>query len=488
MSTFLIITTKYLFILLMLFYTWECFSALKCRNPYKASGIFQRQNGIIFATYLLGIITIYMNQTGLEPISIIVMGGVQMCYLIVVLGIFPIIYPNINKAVLSNMCMLLTIGFIIQMRLSFEKSLTLTFEKCITQFIIVALVTMASLIVPYLMSRFEMWKSLTWIYCVVGLLLLGIVLIKGMTTDGAKLAIEILGFAFQPSEFVKIIFVFFIAGLLNKSSDFKNICISAVFAGIYMIVLVLSTDLGSALIFFMIYMFMVYVGTSKARYMIVGFGGFSAAALVAYKLFYHVQVRVEAWLDPWPIIDGKGYQITQSLFALGNGGFTGTGLFQGQPGDIPVVHKDFIFSAIGEEFGAVFAMLLILVCLSCFMAFLMTAMEQRSLFNKLVCVGLGVQYAVQVILTIGGALKMIPSTGVTLPLVSYGGSSILSTLIVFAIIQGFAIVGTASKKSVKRKMPVEGTGNVTTGNTSRTKKLEDTQEIKLSPQGKKKSK
>lgn len=488
MDTFLIIVTKYLFILLMLVYTWECFSALKCKNPYKASGIFQRQNGIIFMTYLLGIITIYLNQTSVDPVYIIILGGAQICYLIVVLGIFPIIYPNINKAILSNMCMLLTIGFIILTRLSFEENLKITFVRVVTQFIIVAIVTLATLIVPYLMSRFEMWKYLTWIYCIVGIALLGIVLVLGMTSGGAKLAISIAGFTFQPSEFVKIIFVFFIAGLLNKSTDFKNIALSAVFAGLYVIILVLSTDLGSALIFFMIYVFMVYVGTRKSRYLVIGFGGLAAASLIAYKLFYHVQVRVAAWLDPWPIIDGKGYQITQSLFALANGGFTGTGLFQGRPQDIPVVQQDFVFSAIGEEFGAVFAMLLVLVCLSCFIAFLTTAMEQISLFNKLVCVGLGVEYAVQVILTVGGALKMIPSTGVTLPLVSYGGSSILSTLIIFGIIQGLAIVGTTSKQTVRRKTPVEGTGNVTTRNTSRVRKIEQTQEIKVNPQRKKKNK
>lgn len=489
MDTFLVIVTKYLFILLMLFYTWECFSALKCHNPYKASGIFQRQNGTIFVTYILGIITIFMNQPESARISIIILGGAQLCYLIVVLGIFPIIYPNINKAVLSNMCMLLTIGFIMITRLGLDETVEkLTFEKSITQFIIVAIVTMASLIVPYLMSRFEMWKYLTWIYCIVGLALLCVVLVLGRTSGGAKLAISIGGFSFQPSEFVKIIFVFFIAGMLNKSTEFKNIALSAVFAGLYVIVLVLSTDLGSALIFFMIYLFMVYVGTRKSIYLIIGAGGFSIAAIVAHKLFYHVQVRVETWLNPWPTIDGGGYQITQSLFALGSGGLTGTGLFQGRPGDIPVVQQDMIFAAIGEEFGAVFAMLLILVCLSCFMAFLITAMEQASLFNKLVCAGLGVQYAVQVILTIGGALKMIPLTGVTLPLISYGGSSILSTLIVFAILQGLAIVGTISKKPVRRKTPVEGTGNVTTRNTAKVKKIEHTQEIKISTQGKKKSK
>lgn len=489
MDTFLVIVTKYLFILLMLFYTWECFSALRCRNPYKASGIFQRQNGTIFVTYLLGIVTIFMNQPESARISIIILGGTQLCYLIVVLGIFPIIYPNINKAVLSNMCMLLTIGFTMITRLGLDETVEkLSFEKSVTQFIIVAIITMASLIVPYLMSRFEMWKYLTWIYCVVGLALLCVVLVLGRTSYGAKLAISIGGFSFQPSEFVKIIFVFFIAGLLNKSVEFKNIVLSAVFAGLYVIVLVLSTDLGSALIFFMIYLFMVYVGTRKTRYLLIGVSGFSVAALIAYKLFSHVQVRVATWLDPWPTIDGGGYQITQSLFALGNGGLTGTGLFQGRPGDIPVVQQDMIFAAIGEEFGALFAILLILVCLSCFMAFLMTAMEQVSLFNKLVCTGLGVQYAVQVILTIGGALKMIPLTGVTLPLISYGGSSILSTLIVFAILQGLAIVGTVSKKPVRRKTPVEGTGNVTTRNTAKAKKIEHTQEIKISPQGKKKSK
>ncbi len=487
MGTFLVIVTKYLFMLLMLFYTWECFSALKCKNPYKASGIFQRQNGIIFATYLLGIVTIYLNQTVIDPVYIIILGGAQMCYLIVVLGIFPIIYPNINKAVLSNMCMLLTIGFIIITRLSLDDTVEkFSFQRGVSQFIIVVIVAMVSLIVPYLMSRFEMWKYLTWAYCIAGLVLLSIVLVFGKLSNGAKLAISLGGFSFQPSEFVKIIFVFFIAGMLNKSTKFKNICLSAVFAGIYVIVLVLSKDLGSALIFFMIYIFMVYVGTRKIRYLVAGFGGLSIASVIAFKIFTHVQVRVDTWLNPWPTINDDGYQITQSLFAFGNGGLTGTGLFQGSPGDIPVVQQDMIFAAIGEEFGAIFGMLLILVCLSCFMAFLITAMEQISLFNKLVCVGLGVEYAVQVVLTIGGSLKMIPLTGVTLPFISYGGSSMLSSLIIFAILQGLAIVGTARRKTVRRKTPVEGTKNGTRG-TAKIKKLEHTQEIKINAKREKKN-
>ena len=259
MDTFIVIVTKYLFILLMLFYTWESFSALIHTKRYQAAGIFQRQNAIIFVTYILGIVTIFMNQKDTTDVNVIILGGLQMCFLIVVLGIFPIIYPNINKGILSNMCMLLTIGFIILARLSFEKS--------VKQFIIVAVVTMLSLIVPYLMSRFNMWKSLTWIYCFVGLGLLVAVLVVGTLSRGAKLYIKISGFTFQPSEFVKIIFVFFIAGMLSKSAEFGHLILSAVFAGLYVIVLVISTDLGSALIFFMMYLFMVYVGTKKVRYL-----------------------------------------------------------------------------------------------------------------------------------------------------------------------------------------------------------------------------
>lgn len=470
MSTFLVIVTKYLFILLMFFYVWECFSALRCKNPYKASGIFQRQNGIIFLTYFLGITTIFLNQQDTTDIGVIVLGGAQLCYLIVVLGIFPIIYPNINKAILGNMCMLLTIGFIMLARLKFQYS--------IRQFIIVAVVSMASLIVPYLMSRYEMWKSFTWIYAFVGIGLLACVLVLGNVDNGAKLAINIGGFAFQPSEFVKIIFVFFIAGLLSRSVAFKNVVVSAVMAGIYVLVLVASRDLGSALIFFMVYVFMLYVGTAKARYIFICFAGLSVASVLAYQIFSHVQVRVSVWLDPWSDIANTGYQITQSLFALGSGGLTGTGLYHGQPKDIPVVDQDFIFSAIGEEFGAIFAILLILLCLTCFIAFLNTAMQQISMFNKLVCVGLGIQYAVQIIVTVGGAIKMIPSTGVTFPLLSYGGSSILSTLIVFAIIQGLAIVGT-TKHPVKRKVPQKGAKHVKERNTQEIRRIEDTQEIRI---------
>jgi hypothetical protein len=228
----------------------------------------------------------------------------------------------------------------------------------------------------------------------------------------------------------------------------------------------------------MIYVFMIYVGTRKVGYIFICFAGLSIASVFAYKVFAHVRVRVSVWLNPWADPGDTGFQVTQSLFALGNGGLTGTGLYQGRPKDVPVVDQDFIFSAIGEELGAIFAILLLLLCLTCFVAFLNTAMQQISLFNKLVCIGLGMQYAVQIIVTVGGAINMIPSTGVTFPLLSYGGSSILSTLIVFAIIQGLAIVGTA-QKSTRRRVTEKGARHVKERRTQEIQGLDRTQEIKI---------
>lgn len=466
MTAFYLVLAKYLMVIFMAIYTWECFSALKDRPNKVIKRIFTRQNALIYLLHFVGYSIIYINNPTDE---IIIYYGAQLIYFVIVLGVFPIIYPKISRALLSNMCMLLAIGFILLTRLSYTKSLK--------QFAIVALATAMSLIVPLLISNINFWHKLTWVYAVVGIILLGIVLVIGSVDYGANLSVSIGSFSFQPSEFVKILFVFFIAGILYKSYDFRHIIISAGIAGIHVILLVLSKDLGSAFIFCVVYIFMLYVGTRQLRYLILGFAVGGAASVAAYKLFSHVQVRVAAWLNPWDIIDGDGYQITQSLFAIGAGKWNGTGLYEGMPTSIPVVEKDFAFSAIAEEFGTFFAILLILVCLSCFMAFIKTSADLKNRFYKLIAFGLAVSYATQVFLTIGGALKMIPSTGVTLPLISYGGSSILSTLIIFAIIQGLVIVESKEERrnGRKRKKKADKTdrsGNRPAGRTTQSKRPE----------------
>ncbi|MGN0383038.1 MAG: FtsW/RodA/SpoVE family cell cycle protein [Eubacterium sp.] len=439
--------SKYILLLLMALYTFLSFYGLGNKTKKKISSIFARENLLMFLTHFIGYLVIYMNNT---KDDVIILYLSQLMYFVIVIGIFPILYERINKILLSNMCMFLTIGFIMIARLNFD--------KCVRQFEIVAVVTLITMFIPFILRKVKIWDKLTWLYCISGIVLLLVVFIIGTVTGGAKLSIEIGNIiSVQPSEFVKIIFVFFAAAALSKAQSFKDIVVTSVLAAAYVMILVLSTDLGSALIFFIMYICMLYIATRKIIYMITGFVAGSGAAIIAYYLFSHVQTRVTAWLDPWSVIDNEGYQITQSLFAIGSGGWLGSGLYQGLPGKIPVVEKDFIFSAIAEEFGGFFALLLILLCLCCLMNFIYTAMKQKDLFYKLIALGLGVGYAIQVILTIGGAIKMIPSTGVTLPLVSYGGSSALSTLIIFAIIQGLTpeeevvINGQQDKKTEKKK-------------------------------------
>ena len=189
----------------------------------------------------------------------------------------------------------------------------------------------------------------------------------------------------------------------------------------------------------MTYMAMLLVASKNYLYLGMGLLGGSGAAVVAHKLFTHVQVRVQAFLDPFSVIDREGYQITQSLFAIACGGFFGTGLMKGVPDDIPYVESDFIFSAIAEEMGVLVAVCMLIVCVACFLTFMKNATIVQDPFYRLVSVGLGVTYIFQVFLTVGGGIKFIPLTGVTLPFVSYGGSSVLVSIFTFAIMQGIIL-------------------------------------------------
>ena len=230
------------------------------------------------------------------------------------------------------------------------------------------------------------------------------------------------------------------AALLWNDASFSQVVKATIIGGLHVLILVFCRDLGSAAVFFITYLVMIYVATKKLRYLAIGFGGGAGASVIAYFLFGHVRQRVVAWKDPMAVYNEEGYQIVQSLFAIGTGGWFGMGLCQGSPKSIPVVTDDFIFSAICEELGGLFAICMILVCMSFFLMIVNISLQIKNPFYKLIALGLGTEYAFQVFLTIGGATKFIPMTGITLPLVSYGGSSVMSTIIMLAIIQGLYIL------------------------------------------------
>ena len=436
--------SKYFITLFIALYTLECFLVFRFQDEEKRSGSYIRQNLLMFLVHFSCFLVICFETGKLEYLLFYVL---QQILLFATIVLFRMVYPGGNRLIINNMCMLLSIGFIILSRLSFEKA--------IKQFFIVTVSIIIGMLIPFFIHKLKFLKSLTWVYAAVGILAIGIVLILGSTTYGSKISYSIAGVTFQPSEFVKIIFVFFLASALSESHDLFRVALTAVVAGAHVLILVASKDLGSALIFFIVYVMMVFIATGNWVYLFLGSAGGCGAAVIAYQLFSHVQVRVLAWKDPFSCIDDAGYQITQSLFAISSGGWFGLGLFRGTPDSIPFVEADFVFSAVAEELGIAFSMCMILICISCFIMFMNIAMRLQDKFYQLIAFGLGVTYIFQVFLTIGGGTKFIPMTGITLPFISYGGSSVLTTLVMFFIIEGLYIIrqeeGTKRAKKKRRR-------------------------------------
>lgn len=369
--------------------------------------------------------------------------GFQALFMILVTLLWRLFYKNIHSTLLSNMCMLLSIGFIMLTRIDIEQS--------VRQFKMVVIAMIFSMIVPLVIRKWKSCCNFDTVYGIVGVLMLGAVLVLSSATYGANISFTIAGVTLQPSEFVKILFVFYVAGRFYRSVEFKDVVVTTIFSAAHVLILVASTDLGGALLFFVTYLVMIYVATKKAVYCAAGIGAGCVAGVLAYNLFSHVQVRVLAWTDPWSCIDDEGYQIAQSLFAIGTGGWTGMGLGQGMPKSIPFVEKDSVFSAISEEMGGIFAICVIFICMCIFLAFFNLAMKVKNKFYCYIAMGLGTMYAAQVLLTVGGVTKFIPLTGVTLPLVSYGGSSMLSTLIILGIVQGISLIIRDEELEVERE-------------------------------------
>lgn len=444
MVNIIIQLSKYLIILLITAYTFICFSIFGYQDPERKKSMLNKQTVIMFLIHTLAFISMYLATDDIKMLAFYLMQAVLFLATIL---LYTIIYPKVSRLVVNNMCMLLCIGMIMLTRLDYASA--------VKQFVIAAAAIALSLLLPVIIRKFKLLSEWRNFYAIAGIISLAIVLVVGFVADrrtnGAMLGFTVGGVNIQPSELVKIIFVFFVASSFKMSLEFKNIVVTTAIAAFHVLILVISKDLGAALIIFVVYLVMLYVATRQPLYVVAGLGAGSVASVIAYKLFNHVRVRVIAWKDPLAAYNEGGYQIAQSLFAIGTGGWFGTGLFQGVPETIPVATSDCIFAAISEEMGLIFALCMILICVSCYMMFLNIAMQLRNVFYKLVALGLGTCYIFQVFLTIGGETKFIPLTGVTLPLVSYGGSSLISTVIMFAIIQGLYILREDEEEEIERK-------------------------------------
>ena len=425
----LIQLSKYLFIFFMLLFALRDYTYLRRKNEEKKERILKSQMRLIFMTEILGYLIIFIHTMQIQVLLLLV--GI-LVYNGVTHGSYRLFYPKASMLLINNMLMLLGIGFIMIARIDFEEAWK--------QFVIAAAGTVLALVIPVIIRKLKILSKLTWLYAIIGVAALMGVLALATVSGGAKLSISIAGITIQFSEVVKITLAFYVGASFSRDISFKNIVITTAVVAVHIGILVLSTDLGTALVFFIMYIVVLFVAAKRPLYPLLGLGAGSGAAVLAYHLFAHVRKRVEAWRDPFKVYSTSGYQIAQGLFAIGAGGWFGTGLTMGRPDTIPVATKDFMFAALCEEFGIVFCICLLLVCMSMFLLIVNISILIRSRFYKLVALALGTEYAFQVFLTVGGVTKLIPMTGITLPLVSYGGSSIISTIIMLAIIEGMYIL------------------------------------------------
>jgi cell division protein FtsW (lipid II flippase) len=291
-----------------------------------------------------------------------------------------------------------------------------------------------------------------WTFLLIGAVLLMLPMIPGFgrNINGARIWVDLGPLGFQPGEFAKLALAIFLAGYLSErreliaASTWKigpvrlpemhYIAPVIVAWGFAVLVMVGERDLGSSLMFFTLFVVMMWVATERISYLVMGFLLFGIAAYASWRMFEHVQTRVDIWLDPWSDQYGKGWQIVQSLYGIGDGGVAGRGLGRGTPNTIPYAESDFIFAAIGEELGLIGATTVLMAYLLLVGGGLRIALRTDRTFEKLLATGLTTIVGVQAFIIIGGVVKVVPLTGITLPFVSYGGSSLLANYILLALL------------------------------------------------------
>ena len=304
----------------------------------------------------------------------------------------------------------------------------------------------------WFVKNVRMFQSVRYLIGLIGVALLALPLVPGVGVEinGARIWVALGPVSFQPGEFAKIALAIFFAAYLVENRELlgtatfkvgpirmpepKHLAPILVAWGLSLVLMIYEKDLGSALLFFVLFATVLWVATGRLSYLIISLGLFGAGAYFAWRTFSHVQVRVATWLDPWQDPSGDGFQIIQSSYALAWGGLTGTGLGLGINGRIPFEETDFIFAIIGEELGLAGTVGIVVTFLLIVGAGYRTAVQIEDPFSKLLAVGLTTLIGVQAFVIMGGVTRLLPLTGVTLPFVSYGGSSLLSNWILVALL------------------------------------------------------
>ncbi|GAB6273333.1 MAG: FtsW/RodA/SpoVE family cell cycle protein [Peptococcaceae bacterium] len=304
--------------------------------------------------------------------------------------------------------------------------------------------------ITFLWRNYNFLADYKYIYAVLGIIGLVLPIFWGIEQGGAKSWLNLGLFHIQTSEFVKILLVLFLASFLTENRliltkgtrNFYGFTMPGPqewgpLVGMWVIsllLLIFQKDLGGALIYFGTFLAMIYVATARIIYTICGAGLFLIGTVLCYHYFEHIHWRIEVWLNPWPYADTAGYQVLQSLFAISAGGFTGAGLGSGFPNFIPAVHTDFIFAAITEEIGLLGGIGIIVLYLLFLYHGFQLAIKAKDEFAALLASGLTALIGLQTFVIIAGVTKLLPLTGITLPFISYGGSSLVANFIILGLL------------------------------------------------------
>ncbi len=372
--------------------------------------------------YFLAFGLLFLKEMDFRALALAVI--VPILIFLGVTGI-PKLFPA-DRLLLSLTHFLCALGVLILYRLSPEKSLT----QAVNYLIGVAAMIICTLFIRYSRRR----RFFMTMMIPLSATLLGLPLLFGQEINGARNWVSFGSFSFQPSELVKLALVYVLAYLLSR----RRVILSGLFAAACLMALMLQKDLGTALMYYGVTVVMMYVATGNLPLLGISLAGGAAAAMAGYKMFAHVRRRVSIWWNPWADPQNTGYQIVQSLIAMVNGGLWGVGLGLGNASVIPAYYNDFIFSVILHEFGSLFGLVVLGMYLAIVLRGIMTASRARSSFETLLSVGCVSLIGLQTFVIIGGNIKLIPLTGVTLPFISYGGTSMLSSLCVIGLLQGVA--------------------------------------------------
>ena len=391
---------------------------------------------LLMLTYLL-CIALFTNLAILKDpmdMNAIYMGLIVCVLLTITQILIRKFYPQGDKFLITFACILSIIGISILYRLDSGVAI-----RQLIWFIAGIVIFIVMIVAISDLRDYAKYKK---VFLIMTIVIMPLALIAHQETYGATNWVNIGGFGFQPSEFGKITFVLYLATALkdyrdenNIVEDFKQLWQPALLVMFVLMCLVMQKDLGSALIFFGIALTMVYVATGKKKYVLICFVLFMLGSFIAYKLFGHVRERILIWRHPWQYSDTGGYQIVQGLYAISSGGMFGSGLGYGYPGFVPVNISDFIFAVICEEFGMVFGLGIMIIYFLFFYRGMRAAFRVQDKFSQLTTIGMSAMIACQVLVIIGGVFSVIPLTGITLPLISAGGSSIISMFFALAILQ-----------------------------------------------------